>query len=525
METTDNSPAPAGLAEGVTDPIPPQGRGINTGGLSLRAFAARGVLLNSGFDLGISALGLLRSLILAALLSRADFGVWGILIVSVGVLAQLKLVGVSDRYVQQDEPDQELAFQRAFTVELIATAFAGGTIVVALPAVALIYGHWSLIPPGLALVSILVAGALQAPIWIHYREMNFLRQRSLTAIEPVVGFVVAVALAVAGAGYWALVIGVVAGAWTTTLAAITSSPYKLRWRFDRSALRVYAAYSGPLFVATIGGVVLANGAAIASNAHLGLAGVGAVTLSATITAFTARLDSLISGTLYPAICAIQNRLDLLRESFVKSNRLALMWAMPFGCVLTLFASDLVHYILGEKWRPAVVLLQITGVVAAVGHIAFNWDDYFRARGDTAPIAVASVAATVTFLAVGIPLLFLDGLTGLAIGIAAQAAVHLACRAWYLSRLFEGFAFARHALRAMLPSLPAILIVLLARQLERGPRTAVMAASELAAYVVAIAVGTWRVEGELLREVIGYLARRRDQPGGAAVAIVTDAAQG
>ena len=42
--------------------------------------------------------------------------------------------------------------------------------------------------------------------------------------------------------------------------------------------------------------------------------------------------------MYPAICAVQDRLELLRESFVKSNRLALMWAMPFGVGIALFAA-------------------------------------------------------------------------------------------------------------------------------------------------------------------------------------------
>jgi hypothetical protein len=54
-------------------------------------------------------------------------------------------------------------------------------------------------------------------------------------------------------------------------------------------------------------VVLANGTMIATNAHLGLAGAGALALAANITAFTTRVDDLVSSTLYPAICAVQHR--------------------------------------------------------------------------------------------------------------------------------------------------------------------------------------------------------------------------
>jgi O-antigen/teichoic acid export membrane protein len=483
-------------------------RSIDTRGLSMRSYAARGVLINSAFDIGLSGLGLLRGFVLAALLTRADFGFWGVLVVSLGLLAQLKFVGVSDKYIQQEEADQELAFQRAFTVELIATAIATVPMLVALPVIAVVYGHWQLVAPGLVLISVMVASALQAPIWIYYRRMHFVRQRSLAAIDPIVAFVVAVGLAVAGAGYWALVLGVVAGAWSAAIAAIVSSPYPLRWRYGRGSLKLYAAFSIPIVVAAVSSIVVANAAAIASNAHLGLAGVGAVALAASISAFTTRVDDLVSGTLYPAICAVQNRLELLRESFVKVNRVALMWAMPFGCGLALFSADLIRFVIGEKWHPALVLLEVTGVVAALAHIGFNWDDYFRARGRTAPIAVVAVGSTIAFLAVGVPLLFAYGLSGLAAGFVAQAAVGLGFRAWYLSRMFDGFSFARHAWRAILPTVPAALAVLLMRQLETGPRTAGMAIAELAVYLITTVGATWLFEGSLIREALSYVVRRR-----------------
>ena len=99
-------------------------REIDTRGRSLRAFAARGVLVNARFDVGLSALRLVQGLVIAAFLTRSDYGVWGVLIVSLGVLSRLKVVGISDKYIQQHDPDQELAFQKAFTLEVLMTAAA-----------------------------------------------------------------------------------------------------------------------------------------------------------------------------------------------------------------------------------------------------------------------------------------------------------------------------------------------------------------------------------------------------------------
>jgi O-antigen/teichoic acid export membrane protein len=479
-------------------------RRIETRGRPLRAFAARGVIINTGFDVGLSSLGLLQGLILAALLTRGDYGVWGVLVVSLGVLARLKMVGISDKYIQQDESDQELAFQKAFTLELLVTAVMLVPLAAALPVIGVVYGQWKLVPPGAVLLTVMAADALQAPFWIYYRRMDFARQRALQAIQPIVTFIVTIALAAAGAGYWALAIGIVVGEWAGATIAVLTCPFTLRWRFDRGALRSYTTFSVPIFIATACSVVLANGTMIATNAHLGLAGAGAVTLAGTVTAFTTRLDDLIGSTLYPAICAIQDRLDLLRESFVKANRLALMWAMPFGVGLALFAPDLVRFAIGEKWSPAITLLQITGVVAAINHIGFNWDDYFRARSQTVPMAVNGVISAAVVLAVGIPLLFSHGLTGLAIGIAAGSMTNLLIRAIYVSRMFEGFAFARHALRAVVPTVPAVAVVLIARAVDGGSRSAPEAVAQLAAYLFVTLAVTWWAERPLLGEVFGYL---------------------
>ncbi|MDQ2676654.1 MAG: hypothetical protein M3Y34_07570, partial [Actinomycetota bacterium] len=69
---------------------------------SLRQGAGRGTLVNSVFLIGISGLGLVRGFVLAAIVSRTDYGVWGVLVVSLGTLLTLKQVGINDKYIEQD---------------------------------------------------------------------------------------------------------------------------------------------------------------------------------------------------------------------------------------------------------------------------------------------------------------------------------------------------------------------------------------------------------------------------------------
>lgn len=482
-------------------------RRFSLGGLTLRQAAARGTIVNAVFLTSLSGLGLVRGFVLAHFLTREDYGIWGVLVISLGTLLWLKQVGVGDKYIQQDDADQELAFQKAFTLEAM---FMGAFVVIvaaAVPLVVLVYGEPELLLPGFVIVAILPALALQAPLWVFYRQMQFVRQRALQAVDPIVGFVVAVVLAAAGAGYWAIILGVLAGAWAAAIAAILASPYRLRLRYDRGTLRSYASFSWPLILASGSGVIVAQATILVSEKHLGLAGAGAVALAATISQFTDRVDAIVTGTLYPAICAVRDRTALLLESFVKSNRLALLWAFPFGIGLSLFAPDLVDFAIGERWEPATVVIQAFGFGAAVNHIGFNWDAYFRARDDTKPIAIVAAVSMTAYLALSIPLLITDGLRGFAIAVAAQTVVGVSMRAFFLRRLFPGFQVLRHAARAIAPTLPAAAVVLGLRALESGERTAAMAAGELAAYVVVAGVATMVFERALLREAVGYLRAR------------------
>ena len=473
---------------------------------SLRERAARGALVNAAFDIGLQALNLAKGFLVAVFLTRADYGLWGILVVTLGTLTWLKQVGISEKFVQDQSADEKLAFQRAFTLDLAANGIVLVVLLAALPVFAAVYGQWKLIAPGLVCCLVLPISSLRAPTWIFYRRMDFARQRLLDAADPVMSFVITIALAAAGAGYWSLVIGLVAGGATAGAVAIAYSPYPLALRFDRSVMREYFAFSWPLFVANGSALVIPQASMLVGEARTGLAGAGAIALASTISSYSDRVDQIVTLTLYPAICRVQDRTALLYEAFVKSNRLTLMWGIPFGAGIALFADDIVHLVLGDKWRPAIGIIRWFGAGAAINHIAFNWAAFFRARGDTRPLAITAPLTLAAFLAFAMPGLIFFGLDGFGAGIAAMALVSLIVRAFFLRRLFAGFGVVRYAIRSFAPTLPAVGAALAFEAVSGRSAAAFVAA--LAIYLGVTAAGTWLLERPLLREALGYLRAAR-----------------
>ncbi len=479
-------------------------------GRSLREHTARGVVINAAFHVGIAALSLAQKFAVAAFLTVTEFGIWGIVFLILQTLSWLKEIGIGDKFVQQSDADQELAFQRAFTLEVLYTSGFVVFVWLTLPLFALAYDTSEIILPAVVLSLSLIAGALTSPIWIAFREMRFVRQRTLEAVNPVVGTVVMIALAAAGAGYWAIVIGMVAGAVSAAAVALITCPYRLAWRFESHTLRTYLSFSVPLLVSAFAGIGIVQGTLLVGNAVVGLAGVGALTLAASVAAFSDRVDQVISRTIYPAVCAVRDRTELLHETFVKSNRLALMFGLPFGFGLLLFAPDLVNYVLGERWEPAIGLLQALGLMTGVRQIAFNWGLFYNARAETRPQAVIALILLGVFCAVTAPAMIAWGLNGFIVGTSISVAIEIGLRAHYLRRLFPGFNIWRYLVRAFAPILPAVALVLAVRYAGPEVRTEGQAILEFCVYLAATAAATLLLERRLLGEIGSYLTGRKDE---------------
>jgi O-antigen/teichoic acid export membrane protein len=487
----------------------------------MRVRTAKGVLINTAFRVGLAVIALGRNVAFAAFLTQDEYGLWGLVLTTLITIAFLKQIGISDKFVQQREPDQEAAFQKAFSLELAYSGIFYVFAIVAIPVYALaIYGQEDVLLPALALSLTLLVSAFQSPVWVFYRRLEYGKQRALESIDPLVTTFLTIGLLAAGAGIWGLVIGSLVGSIAAAIAAIAFSPYKLRWRFEKGTLGEYVSFSWPLLLSGLGSLAVVQGALIVGEAAIGLAAVGVIGLAGNIAAFGTRVELLLRNTLYPAIAARRERLDLLREAFVKSNRIGLMWAFPFGAALAIFAGDFVDFALGSEWEDAIPVLRVFGVIFALMTIGFAWGTMYQALGNTKPFAVTTVLTTTTFFAVTVPLMLEIGTMGYAWGMLAATVAQLCLRAYYIRRIFDGFNLFLHSLRALAPLVIPIGVVLGMRLALGDDAPSGWVWVELALFAVLTALFTVLFERALIREALGYLRRathRNPKPAAGAAA--------
>jgi O-antigen/teichoic acid export membrane protein len=472
----------------------------------LRRRTLRGVMVTSGFIIAIDGLVLIQGLVVTRLLGPRDIGLYGIVSTFVVSIVALKRVGIDEAFVQQEEPDQEAEFQRAFTLELAVGAVFTALICALAPAVAAVYRDSRLLPLTLALAYLPLTFALQAPMWIFFRRMEYARQRSLQATQLLVGLVVTVPLAAAtDLGVWSLVIGQVAGYVASVAAGLAVSPYRLRLRFDRASAWRYLGFSGPVLVATLGALAIAQGQVLAFKLHAGLAAAGFITLAVTLTRYVDRADQIVTSSIYPAICAIQERPDAQEELFVKSNRATLAWVLPFSAGVVLFAPDLVSLVLGTRWQPAVILLQGLAIAGAIQQLGFNWFSFYRARGETRPPAVEAIVGAVAFLALAVPGLLIDGFDGFVVGRVAAVVISTGVRWFYIRRLLPGVRAPGLLAPALVPLTGAVIAVLALRLATWGAHRGLwQALAEAALFTGVYGISVWHRERALIGELLTAL---------------------
>jgi O-antigen/teichoic acid export membrane protein len=481
----------------------------------LRRRTLRGTIVTAGFLILIDGLVLVQGLIVTRLLGPQQIGLYGVVSTTVISLIALKRVGIDEAFVQQDEADQEREFQYAFTLELGLSAAMCLIILALSPLVATVYGDHRLLALMASLAYLPLAFALQSPLWVFFRRMDYRRQRSLQAIQPLVGFLVTVPLAAAtGLGVWSIIVGQVAGYVVAVAAAVLVAPYRLGLRYDRAVAARYLRFSAPILLTVLGAVVIAQGQVLAIKLHDGLAAAGFITLAVTLTRYIDRADQIVTATIYPAICAIQGQRRALQELYVKSNQATLMWVAPYAAGIVLFAPDLVSFVLGASWRPAVVLLQGLAVVGAITQLGFNWFSFFRAHGDTRPPAVEAAAGAAAFLGLGLTGLLLDGLDGFVAGRIGAALVAFGVRGLYVRRLLGGVRYRQLVAPTLIPlGLAGAACIALRLALWGGRRTLLQAIAELALFATVYTVTAVGRERLLVSELVGAVRGGRDGVAG------------
>lgn len=307
------------------------------------------------------ALSLVTFFVMARLLLPEDYGVITVVLLVVGIINQLTTFPFGDAITQR-QGDVEAYLDPVWTLDLLRTGalaigffFAGG----------LIANFFHV--PSHAIGMIQFAGIfLVIPALANIRQLYFFKQLDFRKVfvRDVVSQIAYATTAIVYAIYiqpspWALFYGYCALYLTGMIASYLLAPARPAISFRFRPLKtlvpftkwVYGQDFLDLFLAQIDKLVVAR---LLEPALLGIYS-RAKDLSSMTTSI---LTSIISKVGFPAFSLLQDRMDKIKEGFLKSVDVLLMAALPFAIIMLLEGGAIVRMLLGVPWLPLVVPLKI-----------------------------------------------------------------------------------------------------------------------------------------------------------------------
>lgn len=358
--------------------------------------------------------------VMARLLTPTDYGVFAAALLYLALCDLLREIGVSSTIIQL--PNLSLTDQRTgFTLVLFTGTVA---FLVSLLSAGLFADFMGM--PQLEAVVQVMAFSLLIQVFGNISQGLMLRRMEAVKVSvwefvtrAVTSIFIGISLALAGFGYWSLVIASVADITLRTIALVIMAKPPLKPMLDRdsarrllhtgsgfAASRILAFISQKIDIAIVGKFLDA--------ANLGIYSRASKLMQLPSTLYTKVADR----TVFPAMAKVQDEPVRLRSAFLRGMELTAVLGLPLTVCVCLLSHEIIGVLMGERWLAVVPIFTI-----------FSLAMYFRLISrvsSTVLRATASMRALVTAQMINTLLILVSSLAAVRYGLEAVAWAITAC---------------------------------------------------------------------------------------------------
>jgi len=323
----------------------------------------------------------IATLILARLLTPNEFGLMALGLIVIGILDTFSGMGIENVIIYKQE-NIEHNSNVAFTLGLIINSTITIATFLIAPFVATFFNDPRLTDILRALSVIFVIWAIGN---IHAarlkKELRF-RQTLLPEFgKSTAKAIVSIGMALMGFGVWSLVWGQIAA------NVVASSLYWLvyRWRprldLDLATSRELLVYSSQIVLTEFMGVIASNIDYLIVGKRLGSENLGYYTMAFRVPELLIiNTCYIVSKALFPAYSKVQNDLKTLQKGFLLTLRYVALYTVPVGVGIIILSPELVKVVFGNRWIPAIPVMQAIALYAVIYSLSFNSGDIYKATG-------------------------------------------------------------------------------------------------------------------------------------------------
>jgi O-antigen/teichoic acid export membrane protein len=335
--------------------------------LSLKQQVLNSVKWNMIGTVAVQGTTLLSGIIVARLLQPADYGLAALAISIVTFLSVLTEAGFGQALIAQSEVDFKVSDSVICLMLIVGLVMFTILQLVARP-LAGFYGLPTL-EPAVRVASIggLLSTIVSVPQALLQKQLRFDAINKVVIISALLGALAAVALAISGLGFWALIMPVILSTSVKIMGFFITLRYFPQLRLNWHDIRSTTHFGITILLSHLAKFAIDRGTFLILGMFWPSATVGLFQFARNYAQQPFNiLVGQFSNVLFPAFTYVRNDHQRFKRAFLDVTRISIVIIFPIYILLIGLAPQLIPWVFGSQWNGAVAAFEIASTFMFVG---------------------------------------------------------------------------------------------------------------------------------------------------------------
>jgi PST family polysaccharide transporter len=318
-------------------------------------------------------IGLVLTVVLARLLSPADYGIIAMVVAVTSFAGLFRDLGLSAAAIQKQTLTRAQQSNLFWMNVALGTTLTVG-LAAASPLVVWFYHKPEVLWVTVALSANFLIGSLSTQSGaLLVREMRFGRQAVAGISGALVSLAVSVSLALHGFRYWSLVWGQLAGGLISTCLLFVLSPFRPGLPSRKTGVREMLKFGAHITAFDFVNYFHRNLDNILIGRFWGAEALGFYSRAYSLLMFPiSNLRGPINAVAFPAMSRLQNQPEAYRAYYRRITAMLALVSMPLSAFFFVAARPIIDIALGSKWAGITPIFSVLAAVSFVQPVVTLW---------------------------------------------------------------------------------------------------------------------------------------------------------
>jgi O-antigen/teichoic acid export membrane protein len=326
---------------------------------SLKAKTIKGASWSLIDNVANSGIAFIVGIILARILSPAEFGILGMITVFIAISNSIIDSGFSNALIRKNDA-KRIDYNTVFYFNILLGIFLYLVLFLCSPSISRFFKEPVLIPITRVMGLILIINSfaiIQRTLLV--KRIDFKTQTKISLIASFTSGIIGIAMAFRGLGVWSLVGQQIARHLLNTICLWVFNKWRPIMEFSKRSFKELFSFGSKLLLSGLIDTIYRNIYYLVIGKFYSAAQLGQYTRAEQFNnIFSSNLTSVVQRVSYPVLSSIQDEEERLKQAYRRVIKTTML--ISFACMLGLaaVARPLILILVGEKWLPAVSFLHI-----------------------------------------------------------------------------------------------------------------------------------------------------------------------